>query len=73
VNEDHKETLSLYATQLLGRAEGPWRMTGLDPEGFDLASGDETARVNFPDTVHTPGELRQAFQALAGQARGSKS
>ena len=73
VNEDHKETLSLYATQLLGRAAGPWRMTGLDPEGFDLASGDETARVIFPNTVNTPGDLRKAFQVLAEQARATRA
>jgi putative heme iron utilization protein len=69
VNEDHAETVGLYATALLGRPPGAWRVTSIDPEGCDLAQGDETARLLFPNVVKTPGELRQAFRALAEQAR----
>ena len=35
-------------------------MTGLDPEGCDLASGDETARLIFP-------ECRQDAGGAAGK------
>ena len=69
VNEDHKETLALYATRLLGREPGDWTLTGLDPEGCDLACGDATARLLFPDMVKTPGELRRALRELADMAR----
>ncbi len=69
VNEDHKETVALYATHLLGRAPGDWTITGVDPEGCDLAMGDDTARLLFPKVVKTPGELRSAFRQLAEAAR----
>ncbi|MCP8940554.1 DUF2470 domain-containing protein [Alsobacter sp. SYSU M60028] len=69
VNADHVETMNLYATRLLRRAPGPWRMTGLDPEGFDLSAGDETARLVFPSRVRNASELREALQVLAERAR----
>jgi putative heme iron utilization protein len=37
MNQDHAEATSLYATKLLGEEEGPWRISGLDPDGADLA------------------------------------
>jgi putative heme iron utilization protein len=72
VNEDHPDTVELYATALLGRAAGPWRMTGIDPDGCDLAMGDETARLDFPDRVTSAADLRKTFQQLAEAARQSK-
>ncbi|MEA2758759.1 MAG: hypothetical protein QOH65_1372 [Methylobacteriaceae bacterium] len=69
MNEDHREALALYATKLLGEAEGPWRATGIDPDGMDLAAGDRTARVMFDKPIKTPGELRSALVALAAKAR----
>jgi len=32
MNADHAEAIGLYATKLLGADDGPWRVTGLDPE-----------------------------------------
>lgn len=72
VNADHPETVRLYATALLGLPEGDWRMTGIDPEGCDLAWGDATGRLLFPERVTGPAGLRQAFQVLAGKARASQ-
>ncbi len=69
VNADHPDTVGLYATRLLGLPAGAWRMTGIDPEGCDLALGDMTARLLFPQRVTGPAGLRQAFQDLAEQAR----
>jgi putative heme iron utilization protein len=69
MNEDHREALALYATKLLGEAEGQWRATGIDPEGMDLAAGDRTARVMFEKPINTPGELRAVLVALAAKAR----
>ena len=37
MNEDHAEAIRLYATKLLGAEDGAWRLTGLDPDGLDLA------------------------------------
>jgi putative heme iron utilization protein len=69
MNADHREALSLYATRLLGEPEGPWRATGIDPEGMDLAAGDRAARLVFEEPIKTPGELRSLLVALAAKAR----
>lgn len=69
MNEDHSAAIALYATVLAGAPGGPWRMTGLDPEGLDLVCDGTTCRVPFAKTVRTPEEARQELVALAGQAR----
>lgn len=69
MNEDHREALALYATRLAGAPEGEWRATGLDPEGLDLAAGDRTARLAFPERVAGPGPLRAVLKRLADEAR----
>jgi putative heme iron utilization protein len=69
MNSDHREALSLYAAKLLGETNGPWRATGIDPEGLDLAAGDRTARLSFDETISSPGELRAMLVALAARAR----
>jgi putative heme iron utilization protein len=70
MNADHAEAIALYATALLGAAPGPWRLTGLDPEGCDLAHGDARRRLAFPQPVATPEELRAMLVDLAKGARG---
>lgn len=74
MNEDHADAVALYAASLLGEPEGAWRMTGIDPEGTDLALDTETrrcfARLDFPAPVHGPLEARHMLVALAKQARG---
>ena len=69
MNADHLEAIALYATQLAGEPEAHWRATGLDPDGIDLAAGDLTARVPFPERVTDPGGLRRTLVALAADAR----
>jgi heme iron utilization protein len=69
MNEDHTEAVRLYATKLLGAEDGPWRLTGLDPEGLDLAKGDATLRLPFPAPVTTAEQLRKAVVELAAKAR----
>jgi putative heme iron utilization protein len=69
MNADHADALSLYATKLAGAPEGRWVATGCDPEGMDLAAGDLTARLTFPERVTDPGALRRVLVALATEAR----
>src|SRR3954468_23000212 len=69
MNEDHADAIGLYATKLLGEDEGPWRISGLDPEGADLTAGDRAARLVFAARVTTPAGLREILVALAKQAR----
>ena len=36
MNTDHADAVDHYANALLGRSGNGWKMTGLDPDGFDL-------------------------------------
>jgi putative heme iron utilization protein len=71
MNDDHAEAVRLYATKLLGASDGHWRLTGLDPDGLDLACGDTTLRLPFPTPVTNPEQLRKAVVDLAAKARAS--
>jgi heme iron utilization protein len=71
MNADHADALALYATKLLGGTAGSWRTTGLDPDGLDLACGDTTLRLDFPQRVTSAGRLREVLADLAKQARAS--
>ncbi|MBR0716307.1 HugZ family protein [Bradyrhizobium liaoningense] len=69
MNADHRDTMNLYATKLLGAAEGDWRCTGCDPEGMDMQSGQAVLRLAFPERVTNGTELRKMLVRLAGEAR----
>lgn len=71
MNEDHADAIKLYATALLGAPDGAWRMTGLDPDGLDLALGDQVLRLPFPNPVDGPGALRAVLVELAAKARSA--
>jgi putative heme iron utilization protein len=69
MNADHAEAVRLYATTLIGAADGAWRLTGLDPDGLDLACGDASLRLPFPERVTTAQQLRKVVVDLAAKAR----
>ena len=69
MNADHAEAVRLYATKLLGAEDGAWRLTGLDPDGLDLALGDATLRLPFPQRVVNAEQLRKVVVELAAKAR----
>ena len=69
MNDDHAEAVRLYATKLLGAEDELWRLTGLDPDGLDLASGDAALRLQFQQRVTTAQQLRNVVASLAKQAR----
>ncbi|MEM6926700.1 MAG: DUF2470 domain-containing protein, partial [Myxococcota bacterium] len=68
---DDRDAVALYATELAGAPNGKWRITGLDPDGLDLAAGDDHRRVFFPSPLTHPDELRLALVRLTQQARAS--
>jgi heme iron utilization protein len=72
MNADHRDAMNLYATRLLGAAEGDWRCTGCDPEGLDMQADTLTLRLDFPERVTGPGELRKMLVRLAAEARSGK-
>ena len=69
MNADHGDATNLYATRLLGAAPADWRCTGCDPDGLDLQAGAKILRLDFPERVTGPGELRKMLVKLAGEAR----
>lgn len=69
MNNDHADAVRLYATKLLGAQDGRWRLTGIDPDGLDLACRDMALRLSFPERVTTTERLRKVVVALAGSAR----
>ena len=69
MNADHREALGLYATRLCGARPAAWRATGIDPDGMDLAAGDLTRRLDFPERIHDAGALRRVLVRLADEAR----
>lgn len=71
MNTDHRDTMNLYATKLLGADRGDWSCTSIDPDGIDLQAGGTTLRLDFPGHVTGPAELRKMLVALAEQARAA--
>jgi putative heme iron utilization protein len=69
MNTDHADAVRLYATKILSAEDGPWRLTGIDPDGLDLACGDTTLRLPFPERVVTAQQLRKIVVDLAAKAR----
>ena len=69
MNSDHRDALNLYATRLLGAADADWLCTGCDPDGIDLQAERMTLRLDFPQRVTGPGELRKMLVKLADEAR----
>jgi putative heme iron utilization protein len=69
MNADHAAACQLYATKLLGAAEGDWRCVGVDPEGIELQYGQTVLRLAFPQRVTGPQDLRALLKQLAEEAR----
>ena len=69
MNADHRDAVRLYATKLLSETDGDWQVTGVDPEGLDLALGDRTARMFFAERVTNGVALRKALVEWGARAR----
>lgn len=75
MNEDHADTLDLYAASLCGLKGEGWRMTGIDPEGVDLRRAGAVARLDFATWKETAVSDAQSARAtlvrLAKRARAA--
>jgi putative heme iron utilization protein len=69
MNADHRDTMKLYATRLLGARSADWRCTGIDPDGIDLEAERTALRLEFPTRITGPADLRKTLVALAEEAR----
>ncbi len=75
MNEDHGETLILYA-QFFGKAEEATsaKMLSIDEQGMNLAlnnSEDETIRIKFDHTLKDAEDAHHTLVAMLKQARKS--
>jgi len=71
MNDDHADAIALYAIAFTGGDPGPWRMTGIDPDGCDIALGPDGRRISFANRVLTPGDARKELVRLAEEARAT--
>jgi putative heme iron utilization protein len=69
MNEDHADAVALYATRLLGQPADEWRLTGVDPEGADLAAPRRRCRLWFDKPVHDAEAARVELVRLVKRAR----
>jgi putative heme iron utilization protein len=69
MNDDHADAIALYAIKLLGLPGGAWRITGCDPDGIDIATSTQRARLPFPTRATTVGEAGGYLKSFAKQAR----
>jgi heme iron utilization protein len=69
MNTDHPDAVRLYATKLLGEADGAWQVVGVDPDGLDLALGDRTVRMPFAERVTDGLVLRRTLADCGARAR----
>lgn len=69
MNEDHSDAVSLYATVLCGAPAGDWRMTGIDPAGFDIVCNDAAERLLFQQPVSDAEGARAELVRLVKEAR----
>lgn len=69
MNEDHGLAVRLYATKLLGKRDGDWKVAAIDCDGADLVLGEESLRLDFERRVESAEELRSMLAALAAKAR----
>ncbi len=72
MNADHADAVELYATALADAAAGPWRMTGVDPEGFDIVLDGAARRILFAQPIASPAEARTELVRLVAEARAGR-
>lgn len=73
MNEDHADAVENYARHFARAPAGKWLLTGIDPDGIDLALGDETCRIFFPAPLQDVAETRPVLVAMAKEARAGLS
>lgn len=69
MNSDHRDAITVYARAYAGAEEGDWVMTGIDAEGIDIACGDDSRRIFFPEPLASPSQMRAALVHMATEGR----
>lgn len=71
MNDDHSDAIGLYANILLGLPGVGWRITGVDPDGCDLACDGRIARLDFDTPVSDAQTARRELVLLVKKARSA--
>lgn len=73
MNADHADAIALYASHYakLPATSRPGLMTGIDPEGFNIAAGDDVGRIFFETPITSPSDVHHALVKMAKQARAA--
>jgi heme iron utilization protein len=69
MNEDHGDAIALYARYYAKLPDGKWHITGIDADGFDIADGDEVARIFFAKPLESAKDMHMTLVRMAGEAR----
>jgi len=73
MNADHSDAVALYANVLCQRPGVGWRLTGIDPEGADLARPGDQCRLDFDRRVSSAETARVELVRKVKQARAQIS
>ncbi|WP_419904050.1 DUF2470 domain-containing protein [Kiloniella sp.] len=71
MNNDHMDAINTITEKLLRLEPAKWRMTGIDPEGWDLHNGHAHARCNFDQLVCDANDARNALVSQTKAARAA--
>lgn len=75
MNEEYVAALAVIARENGADGAARWRMTGIDPAGFDLTAGADTLRIAFDGPVCTLADARAAlvYATAAALPHGGRS
>lgn len=69
MNEQHSDSVQNIAVNLLNAADGPWQLTGIDPEGCDFMARKNRCRLSFSSLVKNADDAHQMLVSLSQKAR----
>ncbi|MEM1162662.1 MAG: DUF2470 domain-containing protein, partial [Pseudomonadota bacterium] len=72
MNDDHSESVKLYAEVLMDLPEGTWTLATIDPEGMEMICGDQVARHWFDPPLANSDEMRVRLVTLHRDALAKK-
>ncbi len=64
MNSDHKDAVQFIGAKFGSKSVKRWAMTGVDPDGADLSSGDNLARAWFQSPAAYLNDIRQRLVDL---------
>lgn len=71
MNSDHLDAIAIYAQHFAKASGDGWTATGFDADGMDLACGDDSRRVFFPEPLTAASALRPALVEMAKAGRAA--